>query len=131
MMSLLRFAYVIALRRAITGWRLEAVLFGGIVLAVALMASGDIFSNLLADAALRHALKEAPPKDANFWVRSFSSRDRPGGGGWSPGGGFRARSDYVQQNVAVPMERYLTEQSRFIETATLFFQGHTSIGVGQ
>ena len=77
MMSLLRFAYVIALRRAITGWRLEAVLFGGIVLAVALMASGDIFSNLLADAALRHALKEAPPKDANFWVRSFSSRDDP------------------------------------------------------
>ena len=126
MMSLLRFAYVIALRRAITGWRLEAVLFGGMVLAVALLASGDIFSNLLADAALRHALKEAPPEDANFWVRSFSSQDDP----VSVDGrrqAFRDRSDYVQRNVAVPMERYLTEQSRFIETATFFFQGHPQL----
>lgn len=49
MMPMVRFAYVMAVRRAVSGWRLEAVLFGGILLAVALMASGVIFSDLLSD----------------------------------------------------------------------------------
>ena len=46
MMAIIRFAYVMAVRRAVAGWRLEAVLFGGILLAVALMAGGVIFSIL-------------------------------------------------------------------------------------
>ena len=86
MTSLLRFAYVMAVRRAVAGWRLEAVLFGGIVLAVALMASGDIFSNLVSNAALRHALVQAAPEDANFWVRSYSSKDDPPSLEGPPGG---------------------------------------------
>ena len=60
MTAMVRFAYVMAVRRAVASWRLEAVLFGGILLAVALMASGVIFSDLLADASLRHALDQAP-----------------------------------------------------------------------
>ena len=77
MMSLLRFAYVMAIGRAVSGWRLEAVLFGGVLLAVALMASGVIFSDLLSNAALRDALLRSDPEDVNFAVRSFSSRDDP------------------------------------------------------
>ena len=33
MTAMIRFAYVMAVRRAVAGWRLEAVLFGGILLA--------------------------------------------------------------------------------------------------
>ena len=47
MMSLLRLAYVIALRRIIANWRLELVLLLGVVLAVALLSSGVVFSDLL------------------------------------------------------------------------------------
>ena len=36
MMPIIRFAYVMAVRRAVSSWRLEAVLFGGMLLAVAL-----------------------------------------------------------------------------------------------
>ena len=61
MLSLFRFAYVMAVGRAVSGWRLELVLFGGILLAVSLMASGVIFSDLLANAALRDALARAEP----------------------------------------------------------------------
>ena len=43
MLPMIRFAYVMAIRRAVSGWRLEAVLFGGILLAVTLMASSVIF----------------------------------------------------------------------------------------
>ena len=128
MTSLLRFAYVMAVRRAVAGWRLEAVLFGGIVLAVALMASGDIFSNLVSNAALRHALVRAAPEEANFWVRSYSSRDDP------PSlegrrAAFQDRSAFVQQRVSAPMERYLKEEYRHLETATFFFEGHPQLEV--
>lgn len=123
MVSLIRFAYVMAVRRAVTGWRLEAVLFGGILLAVALMASGVIFSDLLANAALREALARAEPTHANLMVRSFSSRDDP------PDlqgrrDAFQARKDFVRQVVADPFRPYLKEQSRYLETATFFFQGY-------
>ena len=126
MTSLVRFAYVMAVRKAVSGWRLEAVLFGGILLAVALMASGDVFSNLVSNAALRHALVQADPEDANFWVRSFSSRDDP------PSlegrrAAFQGRSATVQERVSVPMERFLEDESRFLDTATFFFQGYPQL----
>ena len=75
MLPMIRFAYVMAIRRVVSGWRLEAVLFGGILLAVALMASGVIFSDLLSNASLRHALLQATPKETTVSMRSFSSQD--------------------------------------------------------
>ena len=123
MTSLLRFTYLMALRRTIHGWRLEAVLFGGILLAVALMASGVIFSDLLANAALRSALVQAAPEEVNFWVRSFSSRDDP----LDVEGrrrAFQNRTDFMERQVAEPFRPYLTEHSRYLETATFFFQGY-------
>ena len=123
MASLLRFAYVMAVRRAVTGWRLEAVLFGGILLAVALMASGVIFSELLANAALREALSRAEPKEVNLMVRSFSSQDDPPD---LPGRrrAYQSRDEFVEQQIAAPFRPFLMEQSRYLETATFFFQGY-------
>ncbi len=126
MASLLRFAYVMAVGRAVSGWRLEAVLFGSILLAVALMASGVIFSNLLANAALRGELVQAAEEDVNFWVRSFSSRDDP----QDVEGrrrAFKDREVFVEQQLIEPFVPYLREHSRYLETATFFFQGRPNL----
>ncbi len=122
MASLLIFAYVMAVRRAVSGWRLEAVLFGGILLAVALMASGVVFSGLLSNAALREEMSRAAPEKANFLVRSFSSRDDPPD---TQGRrqAFQARNEFIETRVVEPFRPYLKEHSRYLETATFFFQG--------
>ncbi len=121
MMPMIRFAYVMAVRRAVSGWRLEAVLFGGILLAVALMASGVIFSDLLSNASLRHELLQAPPEEVNISVRSFSSQDEP-----SSAAGrrrvYQERLAFAENRVAAPFAPYLTGQARMIDTATFYFE---------
>ena len=126
MMAMIRFAYVMAVRRAVSGWRLEAVLFGGILLAVALMASGVIFSDLLADASLRHALREAPAEEANFWMRSFSSQDEPGTveGRRSV---YKERLDFAKARVSEPFGVYLKDETWMLDTATFYFKGHPQL----
>ena len=126
MMPMIRFAYVMAVRRAVSGWRLEAVLFGGILLAVALMASGVIFSDLLSNASLRHELLQAPPKDANISIRSFSSQDEPATavGRRSV---YRQRLEFARDNVAEPFAPYLKGQSLVLDTATFYFEGHPQL----
>ena len=115
-----------AVGRVVSGWRLEAVLFGGILLAVALMASGVIFSDLLANAALRDALLRSEPQDVNFSVRAFSSRDDPPGVD-ARSQAFHERNAYVERNVAEPLALYLTEHARHLETGTFFFQGKPNL----
>ena len=122
MASLIRFAYVMAIGRATSGWRLEAVLLGGILLAVALMASGVIFSELLSNAALRDALYQAETKRVNFAVRSFTSADDPVNVEGRIAA-FQARDEFVRQNVVTPFEPYLRDHSKFIKGSTFFFQG--------
>lgn len=126
MTAMIRFAYVMAVQRAVAGWRLEAVLFGGILLAVALMASSVIFSDLLSNASLRHALRQAPAKDANFWIRSFSSQDEP-----ATAEGrrlvYQERLDFAQERVSKPFGPYLKDQAWILDTATFYFQGHPQL----
>ncbi|PKB72112.1 MAG: hypothetical protein BZY87_01900 [SAR202 cluster bacterium Io17-Chloro-G6] len=126
MMAMIRFAYVMAVRRAISGWRLEAVLFGGILMAVALMASGVIFSDLLADASLRHALREAPAEEANFWMRSFSSQDEPATveGRRSV---YQDRLRFARERVSNPFGHYLRDEAWVLDTATFYFKGHSQL----
>ena len=126
MAGLVRFAYTMALRRVATSWRMEAVLFGSILLAVTLLASGVIFSDMLANAALQGALGQAAPEEANFRVRTFSSRDDP----LDIEGrrqAFNAREQFVQQEVVAPFAPYLREHAHFLETATFFYQGHPQL----
>ena len=128
MMPMIRFAYVMAVRRAVTGWRLEAVLFGGILLAVALMASGVIFSDLLSNASLRHALQEATPKETNVSMRSFSSQDES-----STTSGRRAayqdRLNFAQENVSSVLSPYMAEEALVLDTATFYFEGRPGMDV--
>ncbi len=128
MLSLLRFAYVMAISRVASGWRLQAVLFSGILLAVALMASGVIFSEMLSNAALRDALSRSEPQDVNFKIRSFSSQDDPTDvEGRSAA--FRTRDEFIRQNVQEPFQQYLKSHSRYIKSATFFFQGRPHLEV--
>ena len=126
MMSLMQMAYVVAVRRIFSSWRLELVLFLGMLLAVALMASGVIFSNLLAEAALRHALNEATPEEANFSVRVFSGQKAPP----TTEGRMRhyaSNLGFADARVASRVEEFLAEQSLLVETATFFFSGHPKL----
>ena len=54
--ALIKFAVLIALRRTVSDWRLQAAAAFGMLLAVALMASGVIYSQALAETALRNTL---------------------------------------------------------------------------
>jgi hypothetical protein len=126
MLPMIRFAYVMAVRRAVSGWRLESVLFGGILLAVALMASGVIFSDLLSNASLRHELLQAAPEETNISVRSFSSQDEPS----TPAGRravYQDRLNFAQRRVSEPFAPYLEEQSWVLDTATFYFEGHPQL----
>lgn len=126
MLPMIRFAYVMAIRRAVSGWRLESVLFGGILLAVALMASGVIFSDLLSNASLRHELQQATPEETHLSMRSFSSQDEP-----STSTGRRAvyqdRLNFAQSRVSEPFAKYLKEESLVLDTATFYFKGHPQL----
>ena len=130
MASLFRFAYVMAIGRTLSGWRLEAVLFGGVLLAVALMASGVVFSELLSNAALRDSLSRSETSKVNFTVRSFSSGDDPLDAEGRMAA-FQARDDFVQRNVLAPFQPYLEDNSRLIKTATFYFQGQPHLELEQ
>ena len=121
-MPLLRLAYIIALRRTISSWKLETALFLGVVLAVALMSSGVVFSNLLEEAALRRALNDATPEQANLSVDVFNDLDDPSAVSrrFSV---YQAGLDFVDRRVYERFEPYLEDHSHLFQTSTFFFEG--------
>ena len=102
------------------------VLFIGIVLAVALMSSGVIFSNMLAEAALAHTVSGAKPEEINIQIRSFIGREAPLTAS-GRAGAYQARLDFVEQRVATPLRPYLRERAHIFESSTFFFQGHPQL----
>jgi hypothetical protein len=125
-MSLLPLAYIIALKRTISGWRLELVLFLGILIAVALMSSGVIFSNLLSEAALRHSLDQASAEEANVLVRAFIGQEAPP----TVAGrlaAYRANLDYTERRVASRLQPHIRDRARLLEVPTYFFKGHPQL----
>ena len=122
-MSLLRLAYIVALRRTISNWKLEMVLLLGIVLAVALMSSGVIFSDLVAEAALGHTLRGAAPEEANFQIRTFIGRETPNTVE-ERALAYRRRVDVVDRQVASDFKPYLQDRARLLEAPTFFFKGY-------
>ena len=125
-MSLLYLANVIALRRIISNWRLELVLFLGILLAVALLSSSVVFSDMLAETALRHALDEATAEKANTTLRVYNLLDDPA---TVPRGAslYQSSLDFVEQRAEAPLQPYLQDRSHLLETATFFFKGHPQL----
>ena len=125
-MSLLRLAYIIAVRRTLSNWKLEMVLFVSIIMAVALLSSGVIFSDLVAETALRHSLNQAAPEEVNIQVRAFVGKDTP------PTlqgriDAYQANLRFAGQHIGPLLQPYLKAQSRLLETPTFFFAGHPQL----
>ena len=123
-MSFLQLAYVIARRRIAAAWQLELVLFLGILLSVALLAGSVVFSDLLAEAALRRALQEAPAQEANLWVRIYQNLEEPGIAERRDSV-YQSAKDFVEGEVSSVFRPYLEDEARLLETATFFFGGHS------
>ncbi len=128
MTSLLNLGWNVAARRALANWGLELTLFLGILLAISLVSSSLAFSNLLAEAALRNALDEAPHEDTNITARSFYGLDNPDG---DP----LVENDYatalyvMQTEVAYRFLPYLADEARLVQTSTFYFSGHPHLGI--
>ena len=121
-MSFLQLAYTMARRRIATAWRLELVLFLGILLSVALLSSSVVFSDLLAEAALRRDLREAEADEVNFWVRIFLNLEEPTiASQRAPV--YRTSMEFVDDRVTGVFEPYLEDHARLLETSTFFYTG--------
>ncbi|HJN87448.1 MAG: hypothetical protein QGI50_14660 [Dehalococcoidia bacterium] len=125
-MSLLPLAYIIALKRTISGWRLELVLFLGILIAVALMSSGVIFSDLLSEAALRHSLDQASAEETNILVRTFIGQDAPPTAAGRVAA-YRAGLGFTEERVESRFQSYLRDRAHLLESPTFFFKGHPQL----
>ena len=102
------------------------VLLLGILLAVALMASGVVFSDFLAEAALRRSLNDATPQEANISVRVFNGLDDPSTVP-EESSKYQTSLDFVNRRAYQRFQPYLRDQARFLETATFFFEGHPQL----
>ena len=122
----LQAAYVIAIRRIFFNWRLELVLLLGIVLAVSLMSSGVVFSDLLAEAALRRSLDQSTPQEANVTIRVYNDLDDPVTVPRERST-YQAGIDFVDRKVAARFDPFLQDRSQLLETATFFFEGHPQL----
>ena len=126
MFSLLQIAYVVSLRRIISNLQLEMILFLGILLAVALMSSSILFSNLLSEAALRRSLDQASPEEANFSIRVYGDLDDPSSV-LVPASTYRSNLEFVEHQVSQRFDPYLRDEALLLETATFFFKGRPQL----
>ena len=121
-MSFLQLAYIMARRRIATAWRLELVLFLGILLSVALLSSSVVFSDLLAEAALRRTLRDAGAEEVNFWVRIFQNLEEPSIAQQRTSV-YQSSIEFVDRQVTSTFEPHLADHARLLETSTFFFTG--------
>ena len=121
-MAFLQLAGLMARRRVAAAWRPELVLFLGILLSVAILSGSVVFSDLLAAAALRRALQEAPAEEVNFWVRIYHNLEEPTTAAQrdTP---YQSAIDFVEGQVSSRFRPYLEGEARLLETATFFFGG--------
>lgn len=122
-MSVLHLAYIIALKRTIARPHMELVLFLGVLLAVALMASGVVFSDLLEEVALRKALAQAAPEEVNISVRVYNGLDDPTVTDRDVSL-YQAALDTMQRAAETPLAPYLRERALLVETRSFLFTGH-------
>ena len=120
--SLLNLGYVLTIRRIYSNWLLELVLFLGILLGVTLLCSGVVFSNVLAEAALRTTLTTATKEQANILVRVFNDLDEPNLTGRTPR--YENSVALVDQHVSTKLLPYISRMGRHLQTSTFFFAGH-------
>ena len=113
--SLIRFAFLIAIRRTTADWRLQIAAGFGMILAVALMASAVIYSNALKETALQHTLRNVTAEKLDLMTGfSHPLEKEP----------FFATKGYVETQLQNPIQPYLEDSSLFIRTATFYFTGN-------
>ncbi|GBD11344.1 hypothetical protein HRbin23_01007 [bacterium HR23] len=113
-LALLEASLGMAVRRLVAHWRLTATAGGGVLLAVALMASGVIYGSALEESALRHTLRTSPYRDTNLAVRIFNPLDKDL---------YASDSRWMQERVLRPLSPYFRANAQFAQTATFFFRG--------
>ncbi len=118
LLSLFNQSLMIAIGRIRSGWRLELVLFFGILLAVALMASGVIYSDYLEETTLQRTLEKASPNEANV---AFLSIER-----LNPVK-YQAVQKVVGRDMTPGLAPFMVEESQFMETNTFFYSGHPQL----
>ena len=124
--SLLRLAWLMAFRRIATGWRMEAVLFLSMLLAVSLMSSGVIFSNLLEEAALRRILERLPPSDVHVSARVYGALEDPSE--VARRDTFYERSlPVVEREVGAPFSAYVQDETHLFQSITFFYAGRPEL----
>ncbi|MBI4234588.1 MAG: FtsX-like permease family protein [Chloroflexi bacterium] len=107
-------AYHVARRRATVDWRLQLAVAFGMLLAVALMTSGVIYSIMLRESALQYTLRQTPPQEVDLAVRVFNPLDPAI---------FANSSRFVEERVFKKLRPYLRDRSLYIRTSTFFFAG--------
>ena len=100
-------------------------MFLGILLAVALLSSSVVFSDLLAEAALRSSLQKAAPEQVNLRVRVFNSLDDPRMEGRESL--YHKSKHFVDRQVSPRFDGFFKDQNRLFETATMFYAGHPQL----
>ena len=118
--ALIKFAVLIALRRTFSDWRLQVAAAFGMLLAVALMASGVIYSQALAETAIRNTLLNVPEEDLNITFRTFHNLERPV---------LDATERYVEERIRRPLSPYAGNDVFLIQTSTLFLSGSPQLDV--
>ncbi len=112
--ALVRFSSLVAWRRTLSDWRLQAAAAFGVVLAATLMAAGVLYTHALEQTALHYTLRTATQEDVNLVVRAFHPLERPA---------FFATQRFVQGRVERPLSPYVKDTFLLIQTSTLYFSG--------
>ena len=98
--ALIRFAFLIVIRRVGSDWRIQATAGFGVLLAVALMASGVIYSKALAETALANTLANVSDEDLDITYRTFHKLEYPA---------FEASNTYVNESIRKRIQPFMVK----------------------
>ena len=118
--ALIRFAFLIVIRRVGSDWRIQATAGFGVLLAVALMAAGVIYSKALAETALANTLATVSDEELDITYRTFHQLELPA---------FEASNNYVDEFIRKPIQPFMVEDVLLIQTSTLFLSGLSLIHI--
>jgi hypothetical protein len=116
--ALLRHAYAIAIGRIKAGWRIEAGLFLGILMAVTLLASGAIYSQFQKDVTLRRVISETPSEHLNVTVRIHRTLNPAT---------YGATTRFMDSRISESLDPFITGSELQLQSDTFYFRGHPQV----
>ena len=117
-----RLAYVIAYRRIASNWKLELAVALGILLAVAIVAGGVIYSAVLEEAALQRTLTDSTDEEVNLEVRYFYNMNLKF---------HQDAENLITERVQPIVEEYYGDQAQWVRTSTFYFEGYSNLELAQ